>query len=154
MNTDEKDNKLHAFIDGPPVTKGSDIGLPANHPFAGFDVVSQYTDDDAIDDGMLIDVTHEAKDAGLILPRVLVSRGIFTDVLAPRADIIGEREGEPVIDVRKALHELLCKFSDAVKAAGKGENEYWWFDFIGASEKIKACHNGHGRITFCYPSED
>ena len=148
MKPDETDNKLHAFIDGPSVTKGSDIGLPANHPFAGFDVVSQYTDDDAVKDGTLVDITAQCNVEGARIKRVLISRALFEEALVARGeDIAG------VSEIRNPLRHLLGAFSRAVALAGKEENEYWWFD-LGLRERVKACHNGQGRITFCYPSED
>ena len=148
MKPDETNNKLHAFIDGPPQVKGSDIGLPANHPFAGFDVVSQYTDDDAVKDGTLVDITAQCNVEGAKIKRVLISRALFEEALVARGeDIAG------VSEIRNPLRHLLGAFSRAVNLAGKEENEYWWFD-LGLRERVKACHNGQGRITFCYPSED
>ena len=148
MKPDETDNKLHAFIDGPSVTKGSDIGLPANHPFAGFDVVSQYTDEDAVKDGTLVDISAQAQHLGGKIKRVLISRALFEDALVARGESIAG-----VTDIAKPLKVLLAAFGRAVVAAGQAENAYWWFD-LGLREPVKACHNGQGRITFCYPSED
>ncbi len=151
---DETDEKLHAWLDGPAQLKGSDIGLPADHPMAGADVLSSYTDDDAIEDGFLIDITQEVNDvAKWRVKRWLISRALFEFALVPNAEKIGERDGEPILDVRKALVPLLEAFKQAVNKAGAAENEYWWFDF-GLSEQVKACHDGQGRVTLCFPSDD
>jgi hypothetical protein len=151
---DKIDEELHKFIDGPPVTKGSDIGLPASHPLAGADVLSQYTDDDAVEDGVLVDITQEANEIlRSRITRWLISRALFTAALAPNAEKTGEHDGEPVIDVRPNLRRLIEAWQAAVETAGPEENEYWWFDF-GLTEQVKACHNGQGRVTFCFPSDD
>ncbi|MCC6150965.1 MAG: hypothetical protein IT461_11995 [Planctomycetes bacterium] len=151
---DDMDKKLHEFLDGPPVTKGSDIGLPADHPMAGADVLSQYTDNDAIEDGFLVDITPEVNEmARSRIKRWLISRALFEAALAPNAEKIGERDGEPILDVRPNIKRLIEAWRAAVEQAGPEENEYWWFDF-GLAEQVKACHDGHGRVTFCFPSDD
>lgn len=117
-------------------------------------VVSSYSDDDAIEDGFLIDITQEVNEvAKCRVKRWLISRALFEAALVPNAEKIGERDGEPILDVRKALLPLLEAFQQAVNKAGAQENEYWWFDF-GLDEQVKACHDGQGRITLCFPSDD
>ncbi|MCQ3951546.1 MAG: hypothetical protein DPW14_17220 [Planctomycetes bacterium] len=151
---DNMDQALHKWLDGLAQPKGNDIGIPANHPLAGADVVSGYPDDDAIEDGFLIDITQEVNDvAKCRVKRWLMSRALFEAVLVPKAEKVGERDGEPILDVRKALVPLLEAFQQAVNKAGAAENEYWWFD-VGLAEQVKACHDGHGRITLCFPSDD
>lgn len=145
---DKIDEELHKFLDGPPVTKGNDIGFPAGHPLAGADVVSQYTDDDAVKDGTLVDITQACAAAGGKLKRVLITRPLYRAALTDLAEYL-----MGVADISKPLKKLLATFSRAVDAAGPGENEMWWFD-LGLEEMVKACHDGQGRITFCFPSED
>lgn len=145
---DKTDEKLHEFIDGPPVTKGSDIGFHASHPLAGADVVSQYTDDDAVKDGTLIDITGLCPNIGKIR-RVLITRTLYRAALLDRADEIAG-----VADLSGPIKKLLAAFGRAVEAAGPQENEAWFFQLEGLDEQVMAGHCGNGRITFCFISEN
>lgn len=52
-----------------------------HHPFEGFDVISTYTRQQAIDDGVLIDVTETAREAGWRVP-VALTAAVWSDCVA------------------------------------------------------------------------
>jgi hypothetical protein len=71
----------------------------SKHPFEGMEIISAYSRAQAIEDGVLIDISTLAREAGLKFP-VAVSAAVFF-VLAPwaqarRGDIAKPAEGEPL----------------------------------------------------------
>jgi hypothetical protein len=136
---------------------GKDLGIPKENPFHDAEIVTSYTEDDAVEDGFLVDLTKQALAHGLKVGRCLVSRGIFHDILidkgtkaaGPVIDEAGDCEVD--VDISKPLLELFKALAVAQAAAGPEENEYWWFKH--AEKEIKAGFMG-GRLTLCYPEED
>ena len=64
-----------------------------NHPFADAPIIFCYTRAQALEDGVLIDVTETAKEAGFKFPTA-ISTAVMTDVVQPPA--IAVERGESV----------------------------------------------------------
>ena len=72
----------------------------SQHPFAGAPVVSSYSRAQAIEDGVLIDVTETAKEAGFRYPAA-ITEGVMTQVVLPpeKAVAAGESASGRLWDV-------------------------------------------------------
>jgi hypothetical protein len=63
-----------------PIMKTGDIFTEG--PFAGFEVLDTYSRADAIADGVLVDVTDTAREAGILFP-VAVTRSVWGEYIEP-----------------------------------------------------------------------
>jgi hypothetical protein len=61
------------------------------NPFADCEVISSYSRADALEDGVLVDVSELAKEAGFIYP-VAVTRAVYDGILNPSPEL--ERQGQ------------------------------------------------------------
>ncbi len=87
-------------------------------PFAGFEVISVYSREQALDDGLLVDITHHAVRHGVLIP-CAVTRAVWSvldkDLLwidggkggeiltAPSLEILSERIAAMLSDMKSAL---------------------------------------------------
>lgn len=83
------------------------------HPFEGAPVIIAYTRADAIEDGVLVDVSHVAKDAGFKFHTVLTI-GAWEECVAWR--------GGPEQDEKGRLWDLLNVARNAMRAAKPGQD--------------------------------
>lgn len=91
--------------------------------------ISIYTRDQAIKDGVLADVTAQAKETGFKYP-VAVTNALWSDIRH-----FPEGHGQ---DVRGRLHDVLWMLLLAIKAAPAGEDTVWFSVLmIGSSGKME-----------------
>lgn len=69
-------------------------------PFAGFEVLSAYSRTQAIEDGVLVDVTNTAREAGIRFP-VAVTQAVWNEYIVPdeRSRKFGQSESGRLWDV-------------------------------------------------------
>jgi hypothetical protein len=84
-------------------------------PFEGFEVIHTYSRADAIGDGVLVDVTEEAREAGLVFP-VAVTRTVWEGYVTPSLHD-KEKWGQDLVG---RLWDTLWMLRMAVKG-GQGE---------------------------------
>lgn len=132
---------------------------PSNtNPFADFEVVSRYSRFDAIRDGVLYDLTAEARQCGFKLP-LAVTEAVYRSYLDPSPDLIAEgqsREGR--------THDLLQVLRVAILTAPSTDTLFFKVLFVLApgqpavSIELKALiHPGDDAepvITILEPLED
>lgn len=125
-------------------------------PFAGFELISKYTRQDAIQDGVLIDVTTYARSLGITLP-VAVTANLW-GVVEP--DSIAEESGETAAS---RLADVLQMLKVAIRGMS-GDGDMLFYEVLLTSHgnprpvKIKAiCGPGDSDepvITLMLPDED
>lgn len=86
--------------------------------FEKADVIYAYTREQAIEDGVLVDVTEVAREAGIKYPTVL-TRAVWCDIVEP--DEIAKNHGE---SEQGRLWDVLYMFATAAKRNGGAELLY------------------------------
>jgi hypothetical protein len=85
------------------------------NPFDGAEIIHQYTRAEAIADGVLIDVSAMARDAGLTFP-VAVTAAVWADCVKVPRGVVGQ-------DERGRLWDLLWMLRVAIHVAPPGKSE-------------------------------
>lgn len=110
-------------------------------PPPGFEIISRYTRKEAIEDGVLYDITELAKEAGHRFP-VAISTGVH--VLATEAQEKGGR------DYKGVIWDIISVLTFAIKASKKGGNVIYftvkiWSKYTGKDQDVKLyCVCGEG----------
>lgn len=81
------------------------------NPFADFEVLSHYSRSDAIRDGVLFDLTAEARQSGFKLP-LAVTEAVYRSYLDPSPDLIAEGQS-----LSGRTHDLLHVLRVAILTA-------------------------------------
>lgn len=104
-----------------------------NHPFAGAPVISHYSREQAIEDGVLIDVTQTATEAGFKYP-VAITQRVFSEIVRPPelAIAAGESEAGRLWDV---LWMLLCAIRAKPKANDPDGADLVYFEVIATDQE-------------------
>lgn len=115
-------------------------------------IIHKYTREQAIADGVLIDVSEMAKEAGFKVP-VAITSGVH-EIITPSAE--EERMGQ---SENGRLWDILFVLYWRIKTSPENTSKILYEVLIGGSEvKLKAiCHPGdHGEpvITIMLPDED
>jgi hypothetical protein len=122
-----------------------------------WNVIYSYTREQAIADGVLIDVTEQAKATGFKLPTV-VTDNLYHQYIEPPAGLAGEGQS-----VTGRLHDLLTLALFAAKRAANSDRVYFKVSFLmspGRSESVEViAHIGPGDstepvLTIMLPEDD
>ena len=125
-----------------------------NGIFTAGDIISSYTRAEAIADGVLIDVTETAKEAGFTLP-VAVTSAVYAKVLEPTA-----KDKEHGQSVEGRLWDVVMILQWAVRNAPKGARSIPYTVLIahGDGVRLRAVigpgDHGEPVITIMLPGED
>lgn len=135
----------------------SKMDSPTNHPFEDFEVISTYSRKEAIEDGVLVDVSGHAKELGFNYPVALTQAAWVQFVQVP--------EGlEAEQDESGRLRDVLWMLLNAIKRSKNGGPEVYFSLYLknnhskSKHEILKSiCHAGDGGeavITIMLPNED
>jgi len=124
--------------------------------FDDAELIYSYTRKQAIEDGVLIDISQEAKESGFKLP-VAVSDNLFHQYIKPPEGLEGEGQS-----ARGRIHDVLHMLRVAI-ASNKNE-PMLFFDVLflmrqGHHEKVKLFaeigpdDDGHPCLTICLPED-
>ena len=126
----------------------------------GANVISAYSREQAIEDGVLIDIpTNLCREAGIVVPRAMTA-GLFSQISVTEQD---KKLGQ---SLNGRLWDLLNNFRMAIKLSGAGMTDQLTFSLIIASATpnrkrvilvksiIGAGDNREPVITFLLPNED
>jgi hypothetical protein len=122
-----------------------------------WNVIYSYTRAQAIADGVLIDITEQAKATGFKLPTV-VTENLYHHFIEPPAGLTGEGQS-----VAGRLHDLLTLALFAAKTAINSDRVYFKVSFLmsrGRSETVDViAHIGPGDtaapvLTIMLPEDD
>ena len=120
--------------------------------FNDFDVIFRYTREQAINDGVLVDVTETAKEAGFSVP-VAVTRTVWDEYIKPSEE---ERESGQDEDGR-LWDTLFMLFVEIRRASEKPELKYKVL-YSGEEVELKAVISpgdyGEPVVTIMLPHED
>ena len=127
------------------------------NPFENAPVIFQYTRAQAIEDGVLIDLTEWAKESGFKIP-VACTAAVWNGYIVPtkRTRNLGQSE-------RGRAHDLLWMLFNAIRKGGSGDNLLFQVMFLQTPHrhiivKLKSvCGPGdHGEpvVTIMLPGED
>ncbi len=127
-----------------------------NDPWQGFELIHAYTREQAIEDGVLVDVSTLAKEAGLRYP-VAVTRNVWDGYIVPdeRARKLGQSE-------TGRLWDLLWMFSIAARHASIDTILFRLYFIMKERQRrlitmkamIAPGDNGEPVITIMLPEED
>lgn len=132
--------------------------------FDDADIIFKYTRKQAIEDGVLVDVSEMAKEAGFTYPAA-VTRRVWDEVVTPPdgSRELGQSEVSRLWDVLWMLYcAIQCKFPQETYADGSTELRYSLY-VLDADESHRLvtlkslCHggdNGEPVITIMFPDED
>lgn len=88
------------------------------NPFDGAEVISSYTRAEAIEDGVLVDVSETAREAGITYP-VAVTRAVWEDCCEwTDADAKVKHGGQ---SVRGRLWDVVSMLGFAIRSGGRGD---------------------------------
>ena len=129
----------------------------ATNPFEDAPVIFQYSRAQAIDDGVLIDLTEWAKELGFKIP-VACTTAVWNGYVVPteRTRTLGQSE-------RGRAHDLLWMLFNAIRKGGSGDSRLFQVMFLQTPHrhvvvKLKSvCGPGdHGEpvVTIMLPGED
>ena len=122
-----------------------------------WNLIYSYTREQAIADGVLIDITEQAKATGFKLPTV-VTENLYHHYIEPPAGLSGEGQS-----VAGRLHDLLTLALFAAKRAVNSDRVYFKVSFLmspGRSETVQViAHIGPGDnaepvLTIMLPEDD
>ena len=128
-----------------------------NSIFTSGDIVSSYTRADAIEDGVLIDVTETAKEAGFTVP-VAVTSAVYAKLLEPTA-----KDKEYRQSVEGRLWDVLSMLRFAIRKAPKGARSIAYSVLVShdgetVEEQLQSAigpgDHGEPVITIMLPVED
>lgn len=100
-------------LDGHPVTP-----TEAEAPFAGAQIISMYTRAQAIADGVLVDVTETAREAGFRCP-VAITQGVYAECVAWDGE---DSRRQTHQDESGRLWDVLWMAADAARRGASGES--------------------------------
>ena len=132
-------------------------GEQGGNPFEDAEVIVRYTRAQAIEDGVLVDVSQASKEAGLIFP-VAVTRRIWAEVITPSEGARKEGQSES-----GRLWDVLWMLRVAIKASRTHGEELHYGVFVrdaGRSKEVELkamCgpgDDGKPVVTIMYPEED
>ena len=125
--------------------------------FEDADVISAYSRAQAIDDGVLVDLTEWAKETGFTIP-VACTEAVWSGYIEPPAKVAGLGQSE-----RGRAHDLLWMLYTTIKRGGSGDRLTVQVIFLQAPRKqvtatFKAiCGPGDDAapvVTIMLPDED
>ena len=96
----------------------------ADNPFSNMPVIFSYTRAQAIDDGVLIDLTEWARETGFRYP-VACTAAVWNDFVVPREDLRSLGQSE-----RGRAHDLLWMLFCAIRGSKGAERECMPFKVI------------------------
>jgi len=140
-------------------------GADAGGIFEGYDLIHVYSRADAIEDGMLLDVTTVARDMGFRYPTA-ITHAAWHDCVAWN-DADSERKGI-VQDENQRVRHILARLLIAIRTSGFKDEDRIFFNVVrvqcdGASKEPQAvmlmsvCGPGDTAepvITISFPGED
>jgi len=91
------------------------MNAETEQPLAGAPVISSYSRAQALEDGVLVDLTAWAKETGFTIP-VACTAAVWSDWIAPTAEMRAYGQEE-----RGRAHDLLWMLYCAIRRAGKGD---------------------------------
>ena len=122
-----------------------------------WNVIYSYSRAQAIEDGVLVDVTKQAKATGFTLPTV-VTDNLYHHYIEPPAGLAGEGQS-----VTGRLHDLLTLALFAAKRAGNSDRVYFKVSFLMSPGRLETvediAHIGPGDtpepvLTILLPEDD
>src|ERR1044071_8882099 len=111
-------------------------------------IISRYTRENAIEDGVLVDITEQARETGILLPTVITVhlRGVLEDIPAKSA-------GQ---DWRGRLHDVLWMTFLKLRSMQKNQEEEFPAEvnviIDGVMQTLWAVIDGDG-LTIMYPED-
>lgn len=124
--------------------------------FEGFELIYSYSRRQAIEDGVLIDISKEAKESGFKLPAA-ISDNLFHRYIEPPAGLEGEGQS-----VRGRLHDVLEMLKAAASVRWDGSHVFFDVIFLmrpRTMEKVKILgtvgpdDDGKPCLTICLPED-
>lgn len=123
------------------------------------EVISKYTRDQAIEDGVLIDITDKAKTVGFNIPTVITQHlhSVLTDIPKSKKEI--ENYDARLADV---LHMAFLRVKMELQAKGKDADPYLHFTALVSvpktgrpvNQNLVIAFNGVEGFTVMYPEDD
>ncbi len=138
------------------------MNMNNEHPFNGVPVIYKYTRKQAIEDGVLIDLTEWSKETGFTIP-VACTTAVWNQYITPPESTKGLGQSE-----RGRAHDVLWMlFCDIRKARSNGSTDRMIFEVIFLQKprprkhetvKLKAIcgpgDRGEAVLTILLPNED
>lgn len=119
------------------------------------DLIFAYSRADALDDGVLVDVSHAAREAGFVIP-VAVTSTVFATLVEVPANIDGQDEEGRLWDILTCLrfairqaktHQSRIMFSVLVRNSQSRTNRHQLLSVCGPGD------DGEPVITIMFPDE-
>ena len=122
-----------------------------------FDVIHVYTREQAIDDGMLVDVSYLARQVGVHFPTT-VTQTVWASYVAVPEGVVGQ-------DEQGRLWDILWMFRMAVGKDGNGDTDQFRFSLLVRNDNLEATEvslkaicgpgdKGEPVVTIMLPEED
>ena len=121
------------------------------------DIIYSYTRKQALEDGVLIDVTETAKEAGFVVP-VAVTNGLYAEYIEPSESLknLGQTTNGRLWDVLFMLHLKIynCPKANTVIYTVAFEKENGMTDEINLKAVIDGGDDGNPVLTIMKENED
>ena len=121
------------------------------------DIIYSYTRKQALEDGVLIDVTETAKEAGFVVP-VAVTNGLYAEYIEPSESLknLGQTTNGSLWDVLFMLHLKIhnCPKANTVIYTVAFEKENGMTDEINLKAVIDGGDDGNPVLTIMKENED
>jgi hypothetical protein len=121
------------------------------------DIIYSYTRKQALEDGVLIDVTETAKEAGFVIP-VAVTNGLYAEYIEPSESLknLGQTTNGRLWDVLFMLHLKIhnCPKANTVIYTVAFEKENGMTDEINLKAVIDGGDDGNPVLTIMKENED
>ena len=121
------------------------------------DIIYSYTRKQALEDGVLIDVTETAKEAGFVIP-VAVTNGLYAEYIEPSESLknLGQTTNGRLWDVLFMLHLKIhnCPKANTVIYTVAFEKENGMTDEINIKAVIDGGDDGTPVLTIMKENED
>lgn len=121
------------------------------------DIIYSYTRKQALEDGVLIDVTETAKEAGFVIP-VAVTNGLYAEYIEPSESLknLGQTTNGRLWDVLFMLHLKIhnCPKANTVIYTVAFEKENRMTDEINLKAVIDGGDDGNPVLTIMKENED
>lgn len=112
-----------------------------DHPFTGVPIIHTYTREQALDDGVLIDLTPTARARGFRWPIACTER-LWQSLIAAGIDPENNTDGGP--EIARRIGQVLNCLLMAVQGLGNKRDEYVWFTALTDAGCSKAWARAHG----------
>jgi hypothetical protein len=123
----------------------SENPINGNHAFSDWPVIYSYTREQALSDGVLIDVTETAKEAGFKFPTAITS-AVMSTVVRPPEIAVGE-------SVEGRLWDVLLMLSTKVRSSAQNVfDDTAYFEVLATGDDGE--HKTHQLWARCGPGDD